>query len=102
MTATTATEVLRAHTNVGDYTCGCGWECTEDPRWVDIEAHQADMLAAAGLLVTPEHDAQVAARALAAGPCDFWFPGFYGERCVLPKGGHGEDHVSCIARGVDI
>ena len=38
--------------------CACGADAK------DHAEHQADMLAAAGLLVTPEHDAQVAARAL--------------------------------------
>lgn len=50
----TAAEVLRQHTNIGDYACGCGWEHAEDPQWPDIEAHQEDMLAAAGLLATGE------------------------------------------------
>lgn len=67
---TQAAEVLAAH-------AGCRWDgSTNDPRMrpcgaplprpgVDvIAAHQAAMLATAGLLATAEHDRQVAAQAL--------------------------------------
>lgn len=75
----TAAEVLREHafegTRPGElpggWCAGCTWGGADDPSnphaFEHAHAqHQADMLAAAGLLVTPEHDAQVAARALRA------------------------------------
>jgi len=55
-----ATEVLTTHQRRDSASCLCGWSRLGH----SFAQHQADMLAAAGLLVTPEHDAQVAARAL--------------------------------------
>ena len=69
----TAAQVLAAHAirgvRDGLWHCECGamWAVNVFDPPADVVAftqHQADMLAAAGLLVTPEHDAQVAARAL--------------------------------------
>lgn len=58
----TAAEVLRSHLPVDTSwdTCTCGWDGGQLAFW----RHQEDVLAAAGLLATPEHDAQVAAQAL--------------------------------------
>lgn len=65
----TAADVLREHAScrwvvrgpAAVMTCGAPWPASgrDEPA-----AHQADMLAAAGLLATAEHDAQVAAQAL--------------------------------------
>ena len=64
-------EVLAEHQSrpTGSPFCRCGWRPsmflndTESDRLQHV-AHQADMLAAAGLLADPAHDAQVAAKAL--------------------------------------
>lgn len=66
----TAADVLREHYAVDRQPfgrpayrqCTCGW--AEDVNRRGFPQHQADMLAAAGLLATAEHDAQVAAQAL--------------------------------------
>lgn len=67
----TAFDVLSAHQRVGD----SGWCAADDCDWhptygrgglaeIQFARHQADMLAAAGLLATPERDTQVAAQTL--------------------------------------
>ena len=55
-----ATEVLTTHQRRDSASCLCGWS----RLGYSFTQHQADALAAGGLLVTPEHYAQVAARAL--------------------------------------
>ena len=52
----TAADVLRVHTRVDSTSCICGWR---GGLWQTHARHAADMLAAAGLLVTPEHDRDV-------------------------------------------
>lgn len=57
----TAAEVLAAHYgSLWCPTCGPNSATNDDGDWKwDVTQHQADMLAAAGLLTTAEHDAQV-------------------------------------------
>ena len=54
-----AAEVLREHTRVSIVRCHCGWS----DLWRSHAEHVAQALDVAGLLVTPEHDAAVAAKA---------------------------------------
>lgn len=83
----TAAEVLAVHWDVcGDGSlCDCGWQRPLRPgaatpgRSMHLQ-HQEDMLAAAGLLVSAEHNAQVLRDAALA-----WQTGSWADD--LPKGG---------------
>jgi len=58
----TAADVLTEHAPArrGAVECRCGWFGSSRLAWGrDHAVHQADVLAAAGLLATAEHDAQV-------------------------------------------
>lgn len=69
-----AAEVLAAHalyvdSKIADVVgCSCGWKpvtplVIDLSGWEQFTQHQSEMLAAAGLLVTAEHDREVAAGA---------------------------------------
>lgn len=64
----TAADVLREHQHRRvRWACACGFATYDGDlyrRLAALAQHQEDMLAAAGLLATAEHDAQVRAQAL--------------------------------------
>lgn len=88
----TAAEVLAAHQfQIRPRRCSCGAEVGLIYEQSATE-HQADMLAAAGLLATAEHDREVAARALRGAAKSF--------PASLPLGMADRDYLRGLAAGI--
>lgn len=84
----TAADVLNGHPGmeyvIPRYFGTAGYRCTGCRQSISSPGqHQADMLAAAGLLATAEHDAQVAAQALREAAAAWQTGGWAGD---LPRG----------------